>query len=418
MFSKVLDDLKAGYVTTYAIDCATEHAEVDPKLNLKYICEDREEFQPMFHLYKPAEIKINPYTGKSMPTQAIGFSSNQVSDPDVKNWITSNIPDYTQRLSTKEDADQFAEEAGIQKVYLFSAKQKVPPIYKALAANFRNRLRFAFVNVESSASADLAKDFDVEKWPTLLVQNQFATPDTDGGDKHHVFDGKMKLPELIQFVEPFALAEDQKKEERVISSKSQTTVNQQNDESGYMLLTSVKDIEVKILAEHWGGILYVAQKDQLTHLPIMEEFAREMGTFMQVAVLIVDDVAEMSADLKSEFKSAKLPQFRFYPNVKTGQDKKQASFEIVTSKSDDLEVVKERLMDEIKDNMVTDVKDVSEKVYYQLGAQNARDGKITATYLYDGDDTVSFAFKVLSADPNLQDDYVFMAVDSPSDEIT
>jgi hypothetical protein len=171
MFSKVLDDLKAGYVTTYAIDCATEHAEVDPKLNLKYICEDREEFQPMFHLYKPAEIKINPYTGKSMPTQAIGFSSNQVSDPDVKNWITSNIPDYTQRLSTKEDADQFAEEAGIQKVYLFSAKQKVPPIYKALAANFRNRLRFAFVNVESSASADLAKDFDVEKWPTLLVQN-------------------------------------------------------------------------------------------------------------------------------------------------------------------------------------------------------------------------------------------------------
>ena len=56
----------------------------------------------------------------------------------------------------------------------------------------------------------------------------------------------------------------------------------------------------------------------MTHLPIMEEFAREMGTFMQVAVLIVDDVAEMSADLKSELKSAKLPQFRFYPNVKTG----------------------------------------------------------------------------------------------------
>ncbi len=71
----------------------------------------------------------------------------------------------------------------------------------------------------------------------------------------------MKLPELIEFCEPFALAVDQKKEERVISSKSQTSVNQSNDKSGYMLLTSVQDIEDKILTEHWGGILYVAQKD-------------------------------------------------------------------------------------------------------------------------------------------------------------
>ncbi len=54
---------------------------------------------------------------------------------------------------------------------------------------------------------------------------------------------------------------DQKKEERVISSKSQSSVNQSNDKSGYMLLTSVQDIEDKILTEHWGGILYVAQKD-------------------------------------------------------------------------------------------------------------------------------------------------------------
>ena len=166
-------------------------------------------------MHKPPEVRINPYTGKSMPVQVIPFASNQVSDPDVKRWITDNVPDYTQRLMTKEDAVQFSAESDIKKVYLFSAKQKVPPIYKALSSTFRNRLRFAFVNVEASVSADLASDFGVEKWPTLLVEN--------GGDEegtHAIFSGKMKLNELVDFVTPHALAESEKKEERVIASKS------------------------------------------------------------------------------------------------------------------------------------------------------------------------------------------------------
>ena len=72
----------------------------------------------------------------------------------------------------------------------------------------------------------MGKDFGVGKWPTLLVQNQFATADSDGDDAHHVFSGKMKLNELIDFVAPFALSEDDKKEERVISSKTRTSMNQ------------------------------------------------------------------------------------------------------------------------------------------------------------------------------------------------
>ena len=103
MFIKVLDELKGGYVTTYAIDCAVEHPVVDPKLNLKTLCE-REAWQPVFTLYKPAEIRVNPYTGKTMPTQPIYYASNQVTDPDVKKWITDHVPDYTQRLSTQQDA--------------------------------------------------------------------------------------------------------------------------------------------------------------------------------------------------------------------------------------------------------------------------------------------------------------------------
>ena len=40
---------------------------------------------------------------------------------------------------------------------------------------------------------------DVEKWPTLLIE------DTDG--TRTVYDGKMKLPEMIEFVKPYALSD-------------------------------------------------------------------------------------------------------------------------------------------------------------------------------------------------------------------
>ena len=53
----------------------------------------------------------------------------------------------------------------------------------------------------------------------------------------------MKLDGLIEFVEPYALPEDQKKEERVIASKSQAGVNNMSDTtSSYKLLTTVGEI--------------------------------------------------------------------------------------------------------------------------------------------------------------------------------
>ena len=44
-----------------------------------------------------------------------------------------------------------------------------------------------------------------------------------------------------------------------------------------MLLTSVSDIEEKILPEWNAAILYVAQKDQLKYLSVVEELQAEYG---------------------------------------------------------------------------------------------------------------------------------------------
>jgi hypothetical protein len=59
------------------------------------------------------------------------------------------------------------------------------------------------VNVESVNSKSLSEEFGTEKWPTLLIANE-----SGDGEGHTVFDGKMKLNELIDFVEPIALSKD------------------------------------------------------------------------------------------------------------------------------------------------------------------------------------------------------------------
>lgn len=177
----------------------------------------------------------------------------------------------------------------------------------------------------------------------------------------------MKLDQLIDFVKEHALSDEDKKDERVISSKSQTSMNQQSDSTGYMLLTTVGDIEEKILADWKASLLYVAHKDALTHVSVIEELAQEYGSFINVGLLVVDDVNEVTADLKKEFKSSKLPQIRYYPNLKTDTEKRGASFEIVTPKAGDHDSVKEAIMEELLSNFVSDVKDVSEQVYYSVG---------------------------------------------------
>ena len=59
----------------------------------------------------------------------------------------------------------------------------------------------------------------------------------------------MKLPAIKEFVAPYALPIGEEKAEKVIESKTQSTLNKQSDRSGYMLLTNPLDVENKILAD-------------------------------------------------------------------------------------------------------------------------------------------------------------------------
>lgn len=55
-----------------------------------------------------------------------------MSGPALKKWFVSAVPNYAQTLSSLQDGAEFDNEEAIHKVYLFSNKASVPPIYKAL----------------------------------------------------------------------------------------------------------------------------------------------------------------------------------------------------------------------------------------------------------------------------------------------
>ena len=45
----------------------------------------------------------------------------------------------------------------------------------------------------------------------------------------------------------------------------------------------------------------------MKHFEVLEDLAREYGSFINIDLLVIDDLASSSADLKREFKSSKLP---------------------------------------------------------------------------------------------------------------
>ena len=57
-----------------------------------------------------------------------------------------------------------------------------------------------------------------------------------------------------------------------------------------MLLTGVSDIDDKILTEASAALIYVTQKDDMKYMEIVEDLARDYGSFMNIGLFVVDDL--------------------------------------------------------------------------------------------------------------------------------
>ena len=167
--------------------------------------------------------------------------------------MTYNQPDFTQELVSEADAEQFENEEGISKVYLFTTKKTTPPIYQALAANYNNRLRFAVVKKSSAVSEQIALELSVTKWPTILVNVQ------NGADEatNITYEGKLKLPELRAFVDQYALDESQAKQDFAIASKQRKESKNGQRQNGFVIIEDIEELKDLILDESNAALVYI-----------------------------------------------------------------------------------------------------------------------------------------------------------------
>jgi hypothetical protein len=87
------------------------------------------------------------------------------------------MPDFTHMISSKFDYDTLIKnpkDLDINKVILFSKKAKVTPVFKALSAEFRDKIRFNLIHIDEKKQKDditkIQESYDVTKLPAIVIE--------------------------------------------------------------------------------------------------------------------------------------------------------------------------------------------------------------------------------------------------------
>lgn len=261
------------YMRFFAYDCAYDPKTCSPEIK---------ESLPMISAYVPGG--MNPYTGKPLVYQRNYEGSG--SPDELGSFLRKNTP-YLGTYLTTENLEGFLADT-LNKVILFTNKDSTPILYKGLTSHFRGRLEFGLVWANQTS---VLRKFDVESFPTLLVQDE---------EGQRVYDGEMEFENIAVYLESYAAKKKQpivyknfnKKEEKT----TEETVVTDTQKADVLKLTHSnfqkkleKDEKLAVvmfykdkmwqdwedLSNTYGGILMLGtykvekQKD--------EEFAKELG---------------------------------------------------------------------------------------------------------------------------------------------
>lgn len=198
-----------GYFDFYMFQCEHEsnvnsanfqgcNREINPNMS------------PMMAAVVPPEIEKNPYTGEQMQSQIVSFPNNRPIDKKVfKKWIGDFIPDYSLKLKSKAELDKvLAAEGDINKVVLLTTKAQPANVFKAVMADFRNKLRFYLVTVEAEDSPEaqsFKESLGVDTLPAIvLVQTYDKAEDKVVGESLIPFTEQTNYPNLNSFLGQYA----------------------------------------------------------------------------------------------------------------------------------------------------------------------------------------------------------------------
>jgi len=181
VITPIFKELK-GLAKFYVFDCQF------PKIKNKKGTKVEKDFRncesdtapPALTLFKSPEIRKNPYTGEAMKKSQIPFPSGNIDQGILKRWISSNMPDFTHKITSKYEYDTLIKSSNdldVNKVILFTKKDKVPPTFKALSAEFRDRIRFNIVHINDKKASEelktIQESYEVTSLPSIVVEQSY-----------------------------------------------------------------------------------------------------------------------------------------------------------------------------------------------------------------------------------------------------
>ena len=102
-----------------------------------------------------------------------------------------------------------------------------------------------------------------------------------------IFKNKLKLPDLIDFVKPYALPADKAKEDRVIDSTTKETINKKEGEVGFAFVENLDGLASKVFSSHKAGLCLFIDKTQPSadrYMELLSLIAQEVGDYINVVV--------------------------------------------------------------------------------------------------------------------------------------
>jgi hypothetical protein len=124
------------------------------------------------------------------------------------------MSDFTHQVNTAAKFNKLVkneEDKDINKVLLFTKKEKVTPVFKALSAEFRDRLRFYVIPILDKKTPqdllDIYNRYDAKELPAIIVEQTFNIQENEVLDEViNVNYGKVSsdLPQLMKFMRTIA----------------------------------------------------------------------------------------------------------------------------------------------------------------------------------------------------------------------
>jgi hypothetical protein len=85
-----------------------------------------------------------------MKHESMMYQQGGIDTTSFRNWIKNFLPDYTHKIQSNRDYETLVKnenDKDINKVLLFTKKEKITPPFRGASAEFRDKLRFYVITI-------------------------------------------------------------------------------------------------------------------------------------------------------------------------------------------------------------------------------------------------------------------------------